>query len=306
MKFLDLLMLLLLIIVIALGTYVIWLNLPVEPISYEESYLNNTSIFSFSNTAQFYPNMRYKDKAINYYISNSCSAKQRLNALRAFSILSEKTILEFSNNQDAPEIRILCSNISPAQEEEGHFIAGEGGPSEIINVTQFSVILSGKVSLYRDSNCENPNIALHEILHALGFDHNNNKNSIMYPLTQCDQIIDQYLIDEINRLYKIESASDLAIEKLSANKTGRYLNFELTLSNLGLRPATSSLLIITSEGEFVKEFDLGFIDIGNKKILTAQNLRVPRNAEIISFEIKSNEPEISKDNNKADVRFVST
>lgn len=303
MKILDIFVLAILFAILGAGLYVLLQNIPGEPIKFEEYNLNNSDIVS-SNRTQFYSNMRYKDKRISYSISDSCDESARNDAENALGILSEKSVIEFYNSGQKGEINVLCSDLAPEPEEEGHFVAGEGGPSEIINTTNFAVIFSGKVSLFRDNACDKPNVAIHEILHALGFDHNGNPKSVMYPVTECDQEIDGYIIDEINRLYSIEALPDLAIEKASANIAGRFLNFEINVANFGLKESASSKLIIYAESEFVKDYDLSLIDIGTRNVLTVVNLRVPRDAEIIEFEIKTSEKELDVSNNKIEVKLI--
>ena len=306
MKFLDVLIILMLFVFLGLGLYVLWLNMPTEPIQFEEFIFDRDNPFENVNFSkiQFYPNMRYKDKRISYSISSSCDLSKKRDIVAAFSIISDKSILEFYETDNEAEIKILCSDIAPRPEEEGHFVAGEGGPSEIINTTNYAVIFSGKVSLFRENECQNPNIAIHEILHALGFDHNDNQKSVMYPLTKCEQEIDNYLIEEINRLYSVESMPDLAVGSVIANKTGRYLNFEASVINLGLDDSKSATLSIYAEDVLIKDFDLGLINVGTKKILSVQNLAISRKSELISFEIKTLENELSKENNFVELRLV--
>ena len=307
MKTIDAIILSLLLILVSLGLYVIWLNVPTGPAKYDAFRLENTEKNALSSNFQFYPNMRYKNNPISYSISNSCDAKRKTDAEEAFSSFSERTMLTFYNtNEDAKaEIRILCSDITPTPEEKGHFIAGEGGPSEIINTTAYSVILTSKVLLFRQNECKKPNVAIHEILHALGFDHNNNPKSIMYPITSCDQEIDNTIINEINRLYKIESAPDLAIKEASANKIGRYLNFEINITNMGLFDSQKSELFVYASNELIKRFDLGTIEIGTRKSLTVENLKIPRSADMINFEIQTPEKELNTENNKIKMQLVA-
>ncbi len=305
MKIIEVIVLLLLFFVLGFGTYILWLNLPGKSVEYQP-YATDYSGME-GNGIQFYPNMRYKDRVISYYIEPSCSDKKKLDVEESFSFLSVNTILRFTHglSNDA-EIKVLCSNIAPTAQEAGHFVAGEGGPSEVINASVYSVILSGKVSLYRDDKCGEPKVALHEILHALGFDHNyTSSKSIMYPTTQCDQTIDKYIIDKINSLYSVDSKTDLAIEKVNANKTGRYLSFEIVVINIGLKDALDSTLNVIADGENVKDFNLGKIDIGTKKVLTVQNIKIPSNSEKIRFEIKNTQDEVSFDNNVVEVGLTS-
>lgn len=313
MKVLDVITLVILIGLLGFGIY-LWQNLPVgAPVEFKQIAPNLTKMViptisneetanEYPNGTQFYPSMRYGDRKVSYWIEANCTVQKIRDIEYALALISSKTILQFDKTNNNPEIRYLCSNIAPTSEEEGHFVAGEGGPSEIINTSVYAVILTGKVSLYRPEICDEPKISIHETLHALGFDHSNNPDSIMYPVTNCRQDIDQYIIDTINDLYKTDSAPDLAIEKISANATGKYLNFDITVANLGLQDTSSAVLTVFAGGGKVKDFDLKEIEIGTRKFLNIQNLRMP-NMENITIVVQSLIPnkEISLDNNKVEL-----
>jgi len=308
MKIFDAIALILLVVALISGSYFLWLNLPVGGETFEsfsanlseipESYVANVS----GEITQFYHNMRYRDRVINYSISSACDEKKSNSINRAFEILSEKTILSFVLSGNF-EISILCSDIAPKAEEKGHFIAGEGGPSEIINTTQFAVILNGKVSLYRENKCDEPKVAIHEILHALGFDHYNNKSSILYPVTSCEQQIDEEVIKIIDSLYSVDSLPDLVIDYVSATSEGRYLNFNINISNIGLDDSIGAELSVLSDDKEVESFELGILEIGEKKILSVENLKLPsRNVGKILFLVKSDDvSELNMNNNRVEV-----
>ena len=306
MKILDFFILLILFFILAIGIFLLWTNIPNLPGQERQAqeFNINKANLDYGKGIQFYPRMRYKDRIISYTISNSCNDAKRKDVEGALSYIIQQTILEFKSSPNG-ELKILCAEISPTPAEEGHFVAGEGGPSEIINTTNYAVILSGKVSLYRrTAECVKPNVAMHEILHALGFDHNNNPNSIMYPVTDCSQELDNYIITEINSLYKEDSLPDLLIEKVKASKTGRYVNFNITIANFGLQDSENSDLIIYSDSEEIKTFSLGEVDLGTRKILNVENLRAPSSTDYLIFEIKNKENELNKDNNIAKMKLV--
>ncbi len=308
MKILEFIIILISLLIITLGALLVWYNVPNLPgqsNGYNEYELKGLSSFP-DGGGQFYPNMRYKSRDITFSVSSTCDAAKKKDIERAISTISEKTILNFQQVQEG-EISILCSDINPRPEEEGHFVAGEGGPSEIINTSKYSVILSGKVSLYRRSKeCAKPNVATHEILHSLGFDHNSNENSIMYPITNCGQDIDDYIIEEINKLYLEDSLADLAIEKLNASKNGRYINFEITVGNFGLEDSANSTLRVYANEKEIKVVPLEKIDIGTKKILTVENLRGPLSFDSLTFTIDYNEEELNKENNNVEMTLETS
>jgi len=308
MKGTEIFVLIVLVIAIGAGLFIAWQNLPGKNEEFRPVFMAGETNGQYYNSSQFYPSMRYVDKKISYTISSECNGKKETDAMAAFSILSEKTILKFYPVAENGEIRILCSDISPKPEEKGHFIAGEGGPNEIINAGLYYVILSGKVSLFREEKCDEPKISLHEILHALGFDHNNNPYSVMYPVTSCDQKLDQYIIDEINRLYGVESAADLTIKNVQASKSGRYLNFHVEVMNRGLKDAKDVKLGLYAGDEKVKDFDFEDVLIGIKKTINVENLRIPSDTAKIAFVVytSSNQGEIYSDNNRLELDLVKS
>ena len=304
MKLLDILLLVLVLLFLWLSIFIFWEYSSREEIVYNP-YTVNLSKYSISNQSQFYPNMRYRDRNISYWIESACGEEKEREIEESFSFLSENTVLRFYSSRQSTEIKILCSEIAPEPQEENHFVAGEGGPSEIINSSFYSIIISGKVSLYRSEKCAEPKIALHEILHSLGFDHNSNPNSIMYPVTDCNQNLDKYIIEDINRIYSEPPYADLIIEKVYANKTGRYLGFEISIGNYGLKESSNSSLSLYADSQLVKSFELGALNIGTRKVITVSNVRLPRSSSKIDFIVTTDENELSKENNRVSVTLVS-
>lgn len=251
-------------------------------------------------SVQFQPNMRYAESSLTFHLSDVCSEQKKKDFRNAAEIVEEKTILEFREIQSGkPDIKITCSNISPEPSQKGHFVAGEGGPALFLNTTRYAIILEGEIALYRPESCGKPNIALHELLHALGFDHNGNENSIMYPVTNCGQEFDAEIVEEINELYSEPSLPDAMIEEIEANKSGRYLNFNIVVTNQGLKNIESSILELSANGEIIKQFELDDIAVGAKRFLTVSNLRIPSKTEEIKFKVSTSQSEISKENNEA-------
>lgn len=297
MKAIDITLLIILFLVIFTGVYFIWLNYPTETQNFEE-FQAETSYNLPNQSSQFHPNMRFPDKKISYSISENCTITKESQARRATTFLEGKTSLEFYQVPKNGEIKFTCSDISPPAGERNHFVAGEGGPTLILNATRFSVILRGEIALYREETCQSPQVATHELLHALGFNHSGNSESLMYPITKCNQKIDEEIIEEIKRIYSFPSATDLTILEVEANKSGRYLNFNAKFANHGLIKVQSSKLLIQIQEEKIKEFEVGEIDIGAKKTLTVSNLKIPKNSEKVKFTLQTDQQEITKENNK--------
>ncbi len=299
MRIFDFLALLIMVLALIGGIYFFWLNFPVN-LEYN-TYVANATAHLPAQSYQFYPNMRYVNKTITYEIAPECSAKKRENIGSAFSILEQQTSLSFIPVGRKGEIVFFCTNLPPDPESSGHFVAGEGGPTQIVNTTQYAVILAGKVSLYRPEKCGQPIIALHEILHALGFDHTSDKRSIMFPITDCEQEVDPFIINQINALYEPEPRPDLAIERVDAKALGRYLNFEISVANYGLVDAQNATLILSTGSEYIKSFPMEDIGLGQRKTLTVSNVRIPRAVGNLSFTmvVGPGESELSLANNHA-------
>src|SRR3989344_5501474 len=304
MRFLDFIIVIAFLGFLFTGAYFLWAYYPSEEVNFEE--YNAEEIANLPiKSSQFYPNMRYTSNNIDYLVDSDCSVKKQKDMERAIAILESQTILNFRESK-FPQIVITCSNLAPTAEQEDHFVAGEGGPSEVINSSTYPVILSGQIALYRPEKCETPQVALHEMLHALGFDHNSNKESIMYHITNCEQTLDDEIIDEINSLYSIPSQPDLLIESIKANKTGRYLNFEIIITNKGLKDSSAFTLNVYSEdNSLIKEFEIGEIKIGAKRKLSVDNLQVPRTTKSITFKIENIEEELSIGNNEVRISTTS-
>ena len=286
---------------------IIGTNQPVTFFPIEKNTQTNPEPIVPTTVKQFYPRMRFPQKSISYEFDSGCTSKKQDEVLRAFAELQSKTVLEFYPASTEAGIKITCSNLAPEPKLEGHFVAGEGGPTEIINTTLFAVILEGKISLFREEQCETPHIALHEILHALGFDHTTNPASILYPTLDCEQILDNVISEEIDNIYKIKGAPDLIITNVNATKTGRYLNFNIEISNQGLEKATGTILYVYADSNLAKEFDMEEIGLGTIKILKVENLRIASNTNKIVFSVdeKNNIEEIYEDNNRVELALLN-
>jgi hypothetical protein len=259
---------------------------------------SGNSNFSIGNSEemQFYPNMRFPSNEISYKIYD-CPLQRKNDMQEGFKILSEKTILSFNPTENNEEVSVYCDD--SVRNDGGLFIAGEGGPVNITQTSKFNVILKGKIILIKDSNCPSPNIAIHELLHVLGFDHSDNKRNIMYPVSDCKQIIGDDIIHLINNLYETKTLADLSIENVSANINGKYLETSFVIRNNGLKKSENANLTISSKNKIIKDIEVSQLDIGVGAEITLKNIWVSdTNIENIQFEIKYPYEEISKLDNQ--------
>ena len=251
---------------------------------------------SEGDVSQFYPNMRFPEPAISYRIED-CTLSKKEDMQRAFDIVSEKTILSFYPVSDNEEIYITCD--SENKIEGRFFIAGEGGPTNITQTSNFNVIKAGAITLIRESKCSTPNVGIHELLHVLGFDHSPNPNNIMYEVSRCDQEISLDIIDTINNLYSTPTYADLSIDNVSAVMHSRYIDAELTITNNGLKVSEESIVKIYANNKLIKEFEVEGLDIGYGRKITLKNIFVFQlSVDELRFVIEHSGAEIDNANNE--------
>lgn len=275
----DIILLVLTLACLGVAGYLFYSQMAIDNVQYK-AFVSNVTMDLPNSSVQFYPNMRFQSKEISYEIDESCGDDMRPDIEEAFRILDAKTIMSFVEKTGLVDILVKCDTSAPELAEKNHVIAGAAKPNNIVNATKFFVIENSSVTMYKEESCNVPLVSIHELLHAIGFDHNNDEKSIMYPLVNCDQEIDSEIINEINRIYSFESLPDLVISKLVSNSSGRYINFEIEVANQGLKDSVKNTLEIVSEGEVDKSYDLGVIEIGKKKILLVQNLKVEDNKNV--------------------------
>ncbi len=256
---------------------------------------------SYPGGMLFYENIRFPSRNISYYISSDCSDVKKDDARRAFAIIADKTIIDFYEGSNNGQIDVSCSEKRITQDQFAeHFIAGEGGPSIIINTSNYRVILNGTILLYKGNECSTPIVATHEIFHVLGFKHSTNSKSIMYNFSECNQEIGPEIIDKVYELYGESSLPDLYFEEINATKTGRYINFEVQILNGGLAVSNNVSFSIYTNSDKVSNYEIGSLDIGAGKIIRVENLAVPYSTTNLTFIIDEEDSvfELNKKNNK--------
>lgn len=285
----------LIVVVTLLGIY--WIGPFTEvDFGFKERNYNFSLDSAEGDVSQFYPNMRFPTPNISYKIDD-CPLNKKEDMKRAFEIMSEKTMLSFYTSQTNEEIYVTCDS---GNKIEGRlFIAGEGGPTNITQTSNFNVIKSGAITLIRESSCATPNVGIHELLHVLGFDHSPNPNNIMYEVSRCDQEISQDILNTINNLYSTPSFVDLSIDNASASMHGRYLDASLTVINNGLKDSKDSILEIYADDKLIKEFDVEELEIGFGSKITLKNILVLKlSVNELRFVINYSEEELDKENNE--------
>jgi len=285
-------------ILFATSLLVIYWFFPFRAAEFNIQPQNSNFSLNVSTDMQFYKNLRYKDKRISYKI-DSCTLQKQNDMERAFEILENISVLEFYPVILNEEISISCESKIKHGDENNFFIAGEGGPVNITRTENFNVILNGMVLLLRGSKCPEPNVGLHELLHALGFDHSENSNNIMYSLSKCQQTIGEDIPQLINELYSYSSYADLTFENTSATMHNRYLNLNMTIRNNGLENSGKAKIEIYTDDKLLREVDLEEIDIGSGRLIVLTNVLVSKlSFNKLNIFINSSFEELDKKNNK--------
>ena len=262
----------------------------------EESISNNFSESGIENNSnQFYQNMRYPSKQITFKL-NDCPLAKASEFVHATQILSNETILDFKQVSANEEISVFCSQEDKFREKM--FIAGEGGPIKIIESGNFNVILQGEILLIKKSECHLPLVAMHELLHALGFDHSTNPNNVLYNISYCKQTLGEDLPIMINKLYSVESRPDLVVKNTSALTKGKYLDLNFSITNEGLRDSSQSKIKIYVNDALVELLDLDLLKLGTGSRSFLKNIKLKTtDVKTIKVMVESDDLEIKKNNN---------
>ncbi|MGV8152304.1 MAG: matrixin family metalloprotease [Candidatus Nanoarchaeia archaeon] len=313
-RLISLFFFLFLVAAIIIAGYMLYQNIPgniQNPISVEID--NSTATiknFSYS-IPQFYPNMKFNHNNISYKIDIMCDAPQKQRVYEAFEVISQRVgnIYFYETFDVNPDIDIACSEVRESIGDDGFFIAGEGGAKEIIQTGKYNVITGGIVILHEVSQkkCKWPNVEIHELLHVFGFNHSDSKESLMYPILEdCNQAIDNSVIDMLKKLYSEKNGPDLYFEKIDSIKRGRYLDFNLTVKNAGTLHSNPVSLAVLDGNQKVQDFELKAIPFGAGLSLEVVNLKLTsRSSKEVSFVIDplNSLQEIDKTNNAAKITF---
>lgn len=285
-----------------IGTLVIYWFFPFNEMGFNFGGNSNFSLNVSEGDMQFYPNMRFPSKKISYSISENCSLQKKNDMKWAFDIIENETILDFYPLKDGL-IKVFCD--SKNKFEGGLFVAGEGGPVNVTIGKNFKVIHEGEILLIKASTCERPNVAIHELLHVLGFDHSDNPNNIMYPISKCKQTIGEDIINLINDLYSIPSYADLEFENANVNLKGRMIDIDYSVRNEGLKDSESFSVTIYINNKKIKELQSEGLKVGYGERVRLSNYAISQiKINEIKFKINNNFNELNKTNNEIILKMV--
>lgn len=288
--------------------FLVYQNLPGPLENFKTNLQGLPNVNSTEATAtltQFLPNMRFNHSDITYNFESACSSDRMQRMESAMEDLSQRTKIITFRASINPDIKIYCSKEKP--KDQNSYVAGEGGPEGVVNLSLYPLIGGGKITLYDDlyqKKCENNIVEMHELLHVFGYNHVQNKSSLLYPYFNCNQKMTEDIITDLVRLYSVTPKAELYFDKLIATKSGVYLNFETNIPNQGLIEGKNVKLIISSGNAKIEEIPFGEITSGTTQTAKLTNLKLPsRSITSIKFEITSDTAEFDKTNNVAQVNI---
>lgn len=258
----------------------------------------SANLTKLSGEMQFYPNMRYPSSNIDFNI-HDCTLKKENAGERAFQIIGNLTKINFNKVSSVTEAEIVltCDEKMLSNEGGRTYVAGEGGPSKIIRSGDFNVITKGEVLLRNLADCPKPNVAIHEIFHALGFIHSENENNIMYKFSGCNRKIGEEIPYLLNNLYSFNSNPDLLITDATLTQSGRLLEGSVSIKNYGLSDSKNATLRVLLNNEVIEEYDIGPLEIGTGINMNFKTSVANPFSKEIRLNINYSEEEINKENN---------
>ena len=190
-------------------------------IAYNKIYLTNHVSYIESEVLSEMPQTSILEEAksgfywahmpITYKIENekACGKIQSGRIKLAFQKIEEETLgsISFKETDDNEDITISCYAYAPSS-KVGYVTFANTEVTEIAD----NIISKAKIKLYNASNskrsggCVNyPDVEIHEILHAFGYSHQDDSNSIMHKETRNCRTdlfrIDDEIVNELKNTY---------------------------------------------------------------------------------------------------------
>ncbi len=248
---------------------------------------------------------RFNSTDISYSISKNCSRSQTVNAVKAFDIINNVTILNFYKKEFNEDIYVEC--LDPNKTIEQNNILAEGGPDKYMEINDIKVIQHGIVKLYDDEDCNKPITVMHEIFHVLSYEHSSDVDDIMYPISYCDQRINDYLIEDIHKTYNGSLYPDLTYQFIFLSPHNNFIDIDVEIINDGYVTAENIIFYIDSKS-LNRVVDIGIIKSKEGKKIKLRNLaHNEKDLNLILTIDKENKiNEINEVNNQKFIRINET
>lgn len=194
---------------------------------------------------------------------------------------------------------------------------------KFLDADRFKIIQSAEIQLLtREGGVEltdmdMTNLAAHEIGHALGLEHNNLKESVMYPKLSLPSTITKQISDSdisaLGQIYKLPAKPDLILSEGNATKfsitnllgSRYFLNTSIAIMNDGISNSKASTLQIIAGNETIKISSLPALEVGSKYIIFLGNLEMGGNYTSLKLVVDPDNivDELDKNNNQLTINI---
>lgn len=149
----------------------------------------------------YYSTPRWSDKIITFNISDGCRLSKAKVIREEFAILKNKTniSIDFQETNSNADIYFICKDSINYDIDKGYIVSG------LTTLTEVGTrITSARIELLNGFSNSDGKTILHEVIHALGLQHSENDESVMYPIGYDKQRLDNDTISQLNNLYPIK------------------------------------------------------------------------------------------------------
>lgn len=169
-------------------------------------------------------NPRWRTLPIDIYMDYISCKPYADNIRWAAQTYESETVMKFrfiENSSCTGCIKINCFTEDKANvTESGNFIYTTLGEARITGyyyIGSMTIISGAEFDVYSTSRgCIRPIRYIHELGHALGFDHTNDTQSVMYQYEDCNEIITEEMKNSLSELYS--EKADKYLEALLSNR----------------------------------------------------------------------------------------
>lgn len=294
------------------GQMLIELSSPITPINVSESK------FNLPEEEPQTLNLRWNHFPLTVYVDTD-SVRQDTEyvdafrgALELWQASTNNTVSFFVTSSPAADVTVEW--VSSLKEKAMDTLGNTD--IKFINISGTGLIQSADIQLLTKSGpkqlstIDMTNLAIHEMGHALGLNHSDDENDIMYPILvvpskEIKGIPDKE-VSRLQEIYSVEPEPDLRIIEANVSKatvkritTFYLINISLIIENNGLVDAISPQMAISTDGIAVKNDTLPDIQIGNSLSVTLGNLRVEKDFSAIEIMLDPNNviDELNETNN---------